>query len=152
MSSLIAQKKTGHVNGATNDDVCPRHFIYLLSAFQRYQHTLSNSLRVAVIRTTSLRAAHLSSYTLQKRPVTHHWPTSRTRCSSALILLADLLLVGVARLASFSSPAYRSYRLLVYTQSPRGATSRTRCSSGLIPLTGLLLVRVARLRSFPSLA
>jgi len=60
-----------------------------------------------------------TSYMLQKRPVTHHWPTSRMRCSSAVILLAGLVLVHVAHPASFSSLAYISYTLRVWPHSPR---------------------------------
>jgi len=120
--------------------------------FAFLQHTPSKSLRVEIIDTTNLRTAHLSSYTLQKRPVTHHWPTSRTCCSSAVILLTGLLLIRVARPASFSSLAYISYALRVWPHSPpRRRTSRTCCTSGLILLTGLPLVRIARLASFFSL-
>jgi len=119
--------------------------------FAFLQHTPSKSLRVEIIHTTNLRTAHLSSYTLQKRPVTHHWPTSRTRCSSAVILLAGLLLVCVARPASFSSLAYISYALLVCRHSPRWPTSRMRCTSGLILLAGLPLVGIPCLPSFSSL-
>jgi len=112
MSSIIATKKTGHVITATYVAECPPgQFVFLLSACQHYQYTLSKSLRVAVLHTTSLPTAHLSLYTLQKRTVTHYWP--------AFILLAGLHLVRVARLTSFSLLANISYRLLVQPHSPR---------------------------------
>jgi len=185
----------------------------VIHSFAYLQHTPSKSLRVEIIHTTNLCTAHLSSYTLQKRPVTHHWPTSRshcssavillagqhlvrlaclasfsllatatircsfdlitadlrsdvcykrrvrhhwptshTRCSSAVILLAGLHLVRVARLPSFSSPDNISYALHVWPHSPHRPTSRTRCSSCLILLTEFHLIRVAHLPSFFSLA
>jgi len=78
--------------------------------------------------------------------------TSRTRCTSGLILLAGLPLVRVARLASFFSLNFISYVLLVCPHSSRWPTSRARCSSCLILLTEFHLIHVARLPSFFSLA
>jgi len=104
--------------------------------FAFLQHTPSKSLRVEIIHTTNLRTAHLSSYTLQKRPVMQHWPP----------------LVRVARLPSFSSLAYLSYALHVRPHSPRWPTSRTHYTSGLILLADLHLVGVACLPSHSSLA
>jgi len=116
----------------------------------------------------------------QKRHVKHHWPTSRTCCSSALILHAGVLLlrisrltsflltyiltfgrnttlgigglhlIRVARLSSFATLAH-SYALLVFPHSPCWPTSPTHSASTLI-LPYLLLVRVARLPSFSLLA
>ena len=94
--------------------------------------------------------ADLRSDVWQKRHVRHHWRTSRTRRSSALILLAGLL-VRVPRPPSFSSLAYLSYPFRVCSHSPL-PTARTRCSFALILLPGLHLVRVARLPLFSSLA
>jgi len=64
-------------------------------------------------------------------PHSPRWPT-RTRCSSALILLVGQHLVPVARRPSFSTPAYCSYASLVGTHSPRRPTAPTRCSFDLI--------------------
>jgi len=116
------------------------------------------------------------SYVLLVCPYSPRWPT-RTRCSSALILHAGLLLlrvarltsflltyirtcgrnavlgigglhlVRVARLSSFAALAY-SYALLVCPHSPCWPTSRTCCSSALILYAGLLFVRVPCLLSF----
>ena len=70
-----------------------------------------------------------------------HWPTSRRRCSSCLILLTEFHLICVARVPSFFSLAYRSYRLLVcydspcLSHSPRSftcPTCNTCCSSALM--------------------
>jgi len=129
---------------ATYEAECPpRQFVFLLSACQHYQHMLSKSLRVAVLHTTNLPTAHLSSYMLQKRTVTHYWP--------AFILLAGLHLVRVARLSSFAGLAY-SYALLVSPHSPCWPTSRTGYSSALILHTGLLFLGVARRHSFSTQA
>jgi len=86
------------------------------------------------------------------------WPTSRTHCSSGLILIADLHLVGVPRLPSFSSPDNISYALLVWPHSPCWPlllrTSlpqtyvRTFARNAVLGITCLLLVHVARLLSF----
>jgi len=124
--------------------------------------------------------ADLRSDVWQKRRVRHHWPTSRTCCSAALILYAGVLLLHVSRLTSFlltyiqtcgrntmlgsgglhlvrvarlSSLAAlaHSYALLVFPHSPFWPTSPTRSASALI-LPYLLLVRVARLPSFSLLA
>jgi len=142
--------------------------------FAFLEHSPSKSLRVEIIHTTNLRTAHLSSYTLQKPHVTHDWPTSSTRCSSAVILLAGLHLVRIARLALFSSltihlvgvprlpsfslPDNISYALLVWPHSPCWPlllrTSlpqtyvRTFARNAMLGITCLLLVRVARLLSF----
>jgi len=110
-------------------------------------------LATAITRCSfDLITADLRSDVCYKRRVRHHWPTSRTRCSSAVILLAGLHLVGVPRLPSFSSLAYISFALLVCRHSPRWPTSRSRCSSAVILLAGQHLVRVARLASFSMLA
>jgi len=100
------------------------------------------------------------SYVLLVSPHSPHWPTL-TRCSSALILHAGILLlrvshltlllltyirtcgrnavlgigglhlVRVAHLSTFAALAY-SYTLLVCPHSPCWPTSRTSCSSSLI--------------------
>ena len=57
--------------------------------------------------------ADLHLYVWQKRRVRHRWPTSRTSCSSALILLVGQHLVPVARWPSFSTLAYCSNALVV---------------------------------------
>jgi len=84
----------------------------------------------------------------QKRPVRHHWPTSRTRCSSALNLLADQHLVPVARLPSFSTLRVRVGRLTSFSLT----CVRTCGRNAVLGITGLQLVPVARLPSFSSLA
>ena len=84
----------------------------------------------------------------QKCPVRHHWPTSRTRCSSALILLAGLHLVPVARLPSFSTLRIRVGRLTSFSLT----CVRTCGRNAMLGITGLQLVPVARLPSFSSLA
>ena len=119
------------------------------------------------------------SYAFLLQP--HCWPPSRTRCSSGLILLADLHLIRVAHLPSFSTVAYFSYAFLLRPHSPRCPTSRTRfsfdlvfadlhsdvwqkrcvrhrwptsrtCRSFVLIRRAGLLVHVARLPSFSSLA
>ena len=71
----------------------------------------------------------------QKRHVRHHWPTSRTCCSSALILHAGILLLRVSRLTLF---------LLTYI--------RTCGRNAALGIGGLHLICVARLSSFAALA
>jgi len=71
------------------------------------------------------------SYVLLVCPHSPRWPT-RTRCSSALILLVGQHLVPVARGPSFSTLAYCSYASLVGTDSPRRPTASTRRSFDLI--------------------
>jgi len=113
-------------------------------------------------------------------PHSPRWPT-RTRCSSALILLVGQHLVPVARRPSFTTLAYCSYMSLIGSDSPCRPTAPTRrsfdlifadlhsdvwqkhrvrylrptsstsCSFVLIHRTGPL-VRVARLPSFSLLA
>jgi len=91
-----------------------------------------------------------------------HWPTSRTRCSSAVILFAGLHFVRVPRLPSFFSPDNISYALPIWPHSPcrplllrvARLTSlpqtyiRTCARNAVLGITGLLLVRVVRLASF----
>ena len=74
------------------------------------------------------------SYVLLVCPHSLRWPTL-TRCLSALILHAGLLLLCVARLTSF---------LLTYI--------RTFGRNAVLGMGGLHLIRVARLSSFPALA
>ena len=74
------------------------------------------------------------SYVLLVCPHSPRWPTL-TRCSSAHILHAGLLLLRVTRLTSF---------LLTYI--------RTCGRNAMLGITGLHLVRVARLSSFAALA
>ena len=153
------------MNGATNDDVCPHHFIYLLSAcfpalpthpiqfitscsITHHQPTRSSPNVVHVTETPCYASLANFSYALLVCTHSPRWPTSRTCCSSGLILLAGLPLVPVARLHSFSSRSYISYALLVWPHSPHWPTTRTRCSSALIPFAGLVLVRIARLPLF----
>jgi len=71
------------------------------------------------------------SYELLVCPHSPRWPT-RTRCSSALILLVGQHLVPVGRRPSFSTLAYCSYASLVGTHSPRRPTAPTRRSFDLI--------------------
>ena len=154
MSSLIAAKQTGHMITATYEAECPPcQLVFLLSACQHNQrypshyeshHQPTHSSPILVLHTTSIPTAHLSSYTLQKRTVTHYWP--------AFILLAGLHLVRIAHLPSFSLLANISYRLLVCGHFFHWPTSHTHCSFPVILLSGQHLVRVARLSSFATLA
>ena len=119
-------------------------------------------------------------YVLLVCPHSPCWPTSRTGCSSALILHAGLLLLRVARLTSFLLTYIRTcgrnamfgisglhlvrvaplssvaalahlYALLIFPHSPCWPTSPTRSVSALI-LPYLLLVSAAHLPSFSLLA
>jgi len=135
---------------------------------------------ICVARLSSF-AALAYSYLLLICPHSLCWPTSRTSCSSALILHARLLLlriarltsflltyirmsgrnavfgigglhlVRVARLSSFCLLAYLSYTFRVCSHSPL-PTACTRCSSALILLVGQHLVPVACRPSFSTLA
>jgi len=160
MSSLIAAKKTGHVITATYEAECPpsvhfspkrlpvqpTHAIQVITSCSITHHQPTHSSPIVVHITET------HCYALLACLHSSRWPPSRTRCSSALILLVGQHLVPVARPASFTSLTYLSYRLLVSGNSFRWPTSRTRCLSAVILLAGHHLVRVARLSSFALLA
>jgi len=149
--------------------------------------TSSTSCSFVLIRHTGplVRVTRLPSFTLLANisyrllvgPHSPRWRTVPTRCLSALILHAGLLLLPLARLASFLLTYMRtfgrntmlgigglhlvrvahlssftaltySYSLLVPPHSLCWPTSRTGCLSALIIHTGLLLLRIARLTSF----
>jgi len=140
----------------------------------------TGGLLLILVASLSSFATLAYSYTLLVCPHSPCWPTSRTGCSSALILHAGLLLLRVARLTSFLLTYIRmcsrnavfgvgglhlvrvsrlssftalahSYALLVFPHSPCWPTSPTHSTSALI-LPYLLLVRVAHLPLFFSLA
>jgi len=159
------------------------HVSCLTSFLMTYIQTCGRNAMLGIGGLHLVRVARLStfaalaySYTLVVCPHSPCWPTSRTGCSSALILHAGLLflrvarltlflltyirtcgsnavfgigglhLVHVARLSSFATLAH-SYALLVFPPSPCWATSPT-CSVSALILPYLLLVSVARLLSF----
>jgi len=160
----------------------------LTSFFLTYIWTFGRNTVLGISGLHLVRVARLSSfatlshlYALLVCPHSPCWPTSRTGCSSALILHTILLLrrvarltsilltyvrtcgrnamlgigglhlIRVARLSTFAALAY-SYALLVCPHSPCCPTSRTGCLSALILHAGLLFLRVALLHSFSTQA
>jgi len=123
---------------------------------------MTGLLLIRVARLPSFSSLAYFSYALRIRPHSSRWPTSRMRCASGLILVADLHLVGVRSLPSFSSPDNISYALPVWPHSPcwplllriARLTSlpqtyvRTCVRNTVLGVTGLLLVRVVPLASF----
>jgi len=134
------------------------HVARLTSLPQTYVWTCARNAVLGITGLLLIRVAHLQSFSslayisfaLLVCRHSSHWPTSCSRCSSAVILLAGQHLVRVARLASFSSLAYLWYALLICCHSPSWPTSRSRCSSAVILLAGQHLVRITGLASFSS--
>jgi len=129
------------------------------------RNTLLGIGRLHLVQVASLSsfAVLAHSYAFLVCPHSPCWPTSRTGCSSALILHAVLLLGRIARLTSILLTYVRTCGFdLVFADlhsdvwqkrrvRHRWPTSGTCCSFVLIRCAGLL-VRVARLSTFSLLA
>jgi len=131
-------------------------------------NTVLGSTGLLLIRVAHLLSFSLLAYISFALLVCHHsprWPISHSRCSSGLILLADLHLVGVPHLLSFSSPDNISYALSIWPHSPCWPLLLCLARLTSLPLTyiwtctrnaelgitGLHHLRVACLVSFSSL-
>jgi len=119
----------------------PTHAIQVITSCSITHHQPTHSSPIVV------HVTETHCYVLQACLHSPRWPPSRTRCSTALILLFSQHLAPVARPASFTLLTYHSYWLLVCSHSFRWPTSRTRCSFAIILLAGLYLIRVAPLYS-----